>query len=67
MENRDFNIISAQALPHQVDAIICRRVAGHVGTIGMPGDARDRVDDLDGNARFKLFSNLLRMFRNFGD
>jgi ATP phosphoribosyltransferase regulatory subunit HisZ len=67
MENRDFNIISPQALPHQVDAIVRRRAAGHVGTIGMSGDVRNRVDHLDENARFRLLRNLLRTLRDFGD
>jgi len=67
MEHRDFNIISAQALPHQVDAIIRRRAAGHVGTIGISGDVRNRVDDFDGDVRFKLIRNLLRTLRDFGD
>ena len=66
MKKRDFNIISRHAHPGQVDAIVRRRTAGHVGTIGMSGDVSNRVPDLDGNVRFKLFRDLLRTIRNFG-
>lgn len=67
MEDRDFKIISLQALPHQVDAIIRRRAAGHGGTVGMSGDVRNRANNLDGDVRFKLIRDLLRTIRNFGD
>ncbi|MEM8514448.1 hypothetical protein RCH14_003793 [Massilia sp. MP_M2] len=67
MEERDFNVISPQALPDQVDAIIRRRAAGHVGTVCVTGDVRKRVDNLDGDMRFKLIRDLLRTIRNFGD
>ena len=67
MKKRDFNIISPHAYPDQVDAIIRRRTAGHVGTIGMSGDVRNRFPDFDEDARFKLFRDLLRTMRNFGD
>lgn len=67
MEERGFNVISTQALPDQVDAITRRRAAGHVGTVGMSGDVRNRVHHLDGDARFKLLRDLLRTLRNFGD
>lgn len=67
MEKRDLNIISPKALPNQIDVIIRRRAAGHGGTVGMSGDVRNRVHDLDGDARFKLLRDLLRTIRNFGD
>lgn len=67
MENRDFNIISLQALPDQVDAIVRRRAAGHVGTLCMTGDVRNRVDHFHGDGRFKLIRNLLRRLRDLGD
>ena len=67
MEKRDFNIISPQALPDQVDAIVRRRAAGHLGTVCVTGDVRNRVDHLDANVRFKLIRNFLRRLRNFGD
>lgn len=54
MENGDINMISPQALPQQVDAISRRRAAGHVGTLCMTGDVRDRIDHLEGNVRFRL-------------
>lgn len=66
IENGDIDIISPQALPDQVDAIIRRRAAGHVGTICVTGDVRDRIDHFDGNRRFKAIRNFLRALRDSG-
>lgn len=67
MQKREFDIISLRALPHQVDAIIKRRAAGHGGTVSMSGDVRNGFHDLDGIARFKLVRNLCRAIRNLGE
>jgi hypothetical protein len=63
MEDGRFDIISPQACPDQVDAIMRRRAAGNIGTVCMVGD----VHDLDGNVLFKLIRDFLRAIRNFGE
>lgn len=67
MENGDINMISPQASPDQVNAIISRRAAGNFGTLCMTGDVRDRVDHFDGDVRLKAIRNFLRKLRDLGD
>lgn len=67
MEDREFGIISPQALPDQVDAIMRRRAAGHAGTLFVTGDVRDRIKHFDRNVRFKAIRNFLRMLRDLGE
>ena len=67
MDERDSNIISPQALPDEVDAIIRRRAAGHLGTVCMAGDFRDRALHFDGKVSFRMVRNFLRALRCFGE
>ncbi|WP_156648881.1 hypothetical protein [Massilia sp. Leaf139] len=67
MENHECKLISPQANADQVDAIMRSRAAGHVGTLCVTGDVRNRIDHLDGDVRFKLIRNLLRRLRDLGD
>ena len=67
MEKRSFEIISPQASPDQVDAIMRRRAAGNAGPVCVARYAAYAVDYQHQNGLLNFLRTLIRTLRHLGE